>query len=341
MPSFSFIIEGVLVPIVSILGLLGNVLSIIIFYNSHGDNSLHSNFTKLLICLAAFDSSILISANALVTMSSWSPESSLIIKATPYVLPLAGMFLTGSVYTVVAITVERYASIQKSHSRIFSARVLIFFIIVISVSYNFIKFFELKAVEVNYLERYGHVASNETYDLDDASNETFETYVQIEVTWLRHHPMYKLIYHMIIDLIVMTLFPIIVLTVMNIFILQLVKKITQKQSDTVMASLLFSIVLVLLVCHAPRIILNVIEVVFQEVQEIPEWVWTIMIPVSHLFLVINSSVNIIIYTAGDLKFRQALVKMFQCKRRSPTIKNISLESMVTEHTTDDIIPDYY
>ena len=123
---------------------------------------------------------------------------------------------------------------------------------------------------------------------------------------------------------------------MNIFSLQFVKK-NQNQSDTVMATLLFSIVIVLLVCHAPRIILNIVDGVLQEY---PEWVWT-MKPVSQLLLVINSSVKIIIYAAGDLKFRQALVKMFQCKRRSPTTKNISLESMVTEYTSVDIIPDYY
>ena len=196
--SSSFIIEGILVPIVSILGLLGNILSIIIFYNSHSYKRLNSNFTKLLICLAVFDSSFLISANALFTLKCWSPGSSLIIKAFPYVLPLAGMFLTGSVYTVVAITVERYASIRKCHSRIFSARVLIFFIIVISVSYNFIKFFEVKVVEVNHLERNSHDAST------DASNEK---YVKLEGTWLRIHSMYKLIYYIIINFIVMTLIP--------------------------------------------------------------------------------------------------------------------------------------
>ena len=317
-------------PIVSILGLLGNVLSIIIFYKSHGDNNFHSNFTKLLICLAVFDSLDLISTNALFTGNSWSPGSSLRIRAFPYAVPLAGMFFTGSVYTVVAISVERYASIQKCHSRIFSARVLIFFIIVISVSDNFIRFFELKAVEVNY-----HDASNETYDLD-ASNETFKTNVRLEGTWLMHHPMYNLIYQVIINLIVMTLIPMIVLTVMNIFILQFVKK-NKNQSDTVMATLLFSIVLVLLVCHAPRIILTIAQGVLKES---PEWVWTMM-DVSHLMLVINNSVKIIVYTAGDLKFRQALVKMLQCKRRSQTMKSISLESMVTEDTSDDIIPDYY
>ena len=195
MQSFSFIIEGVLLPIVSILGLLGNFLSIIIFKNRHGsDNSLHSNFTKLLICLSVFDSSLVISLNALFTVDSWSSGSSPIIQAIPYVLPLAAMFFTGSLYNVVAIAVERYATIRKYHSRIFSARVLNFFIIFISVSYNFISFSELKAIEVNY------PVWDETYDVD-ASNETLKTYVHIEGTWLSQHPKFNLIYHVIINLI--------------------------------------------------------------------------------------------------------------------------------------------
>ena len=39
-----------------------------------------------------------------------------------------------------------------------------------------------------------------------------------------------------------------------------------------------------------------------------------MSAVSHLLLVINSSINILIYTARDDKFRIILIKMFTSKR---------------------------
>ena len=92
-----------------------------------------------------FHPSLLISVNSIYCVRSWSLSSvasSPVDLAIPYVNPLASIFLTCSVYTVVAITVERYATIRQCHSRIFSTRALIFFVIFISVSYNFIKFFD-------------------------------------------------------------------------------------------------------------------------------------------------------------------------------------------------------
>jgi len=313
-----FIVQGILIPIISTLGLLGNILSIIIFYNSHDGNSPHPNFSKLLICLAIFDSLFLISYNIISTTDSWLLHSSPVIPAVPYVKPLCYMFFTGSVYTVVALTVERYTTIRQWHSRIFSARILIFFVVFISVSYNFIRFFELTAMEVN-LE----------WEDTGPMNETFETYIEIEPTWLGLHPTYIYVYYFLITFIVNALLPIIVLVVLNVFILQSIRKMTR--SDTAMASLLFSIVIVHLICHTPGVILIII---FETgLQEVPEWPKDNLFYLHHLLLILspfmgtlNSSVNIIIYTVGDIKFRQALVRMFQCKRKSPTTMNTPLRS---------------
>ena len=82
-------------------------------------------------------------------------------------------------------------------------------------------------------------------------------------------------------------------------------------------------------------------------QEVPEWPEDNLFYLHHFLVILNpfmgtldSSVNIIIYTAGDIKFRQALVRMFQCKRRSPTTKNIPLRSTTSEYTNVDSVSDY-
>jgi len=317
MSSYLFVIEGVLVPIVSTLGLLGNILSVIIFYKSHGDSSLHSNFTKLLVCLGIFDSLFLIVASSIYLVRGWSLWSSDFILAIPFVIPLAGIFLTCSVYTVVAITVERYATIRQIHSRIFSARVLVFFVIFISVSYNFIKFFDHTVEIVNDLDIEGNVTS----------------FIQIKPTWLRIHPTYTFVYSLIINILVMTLIPTVILTVLNILILRSIRKMTQNQSDTAMVTTLFSIVIISLVCHTPRVILNVNEGIGNQYSK---W-FECMASFSHLSLSLNSSINIIIYIARDLKFRQALVQIFKVKRKSMMTADIYLKSMDSEHTKQDII----
>ena len=97
----------------------------------------------------------------------FSFQSSTQMLAAPYIIPLTNMAMTGSVYTVVAITVERYTTLRQinqvrwfdrimRHFNYFhlqpplKGKFLIFFIIFFSVSYNFVKFFELTVdIKVN------------------------------------------------------------------------------------------------------------------------------------------------------------------------------------------------
>eukprot|EP00092_Neocalanus_flemingeri_P105384 GFUD01135086.1.p1 GENE.GFUD01135086.1~~GFUD01135086.1.p1 ORF type:complete len:137 (-),score=35.16 GFUD01135086.1:27-398(-) len=84
-----------------------------------------------------------------------------------------------------------------------------------------------------------------------------------------------------------------------------------------MVALLFSIVIVFLCCHTTRLALNVYEAVqmiqFGTIQFWPVWAdnltrW------NHLMLVVNSSINILVYMAKDFKFRQAFFLMFRCEK---------------------------
>ena len=136
--SYLFLIEGVDMPVVSVFGLFGNVLSIIIFYNRHGSVSLNSSFTNLLICLAVFDSAFLICANIIFAVPYIQPNqfSNFYLLALPYLVPLASMAMTGSVSTVVAITIERYATLRQCRSWLLTAGFLIIFIIFFSAAYN-------------------------------------------------------------------------------------------------------------------------------------------------------------------------------------------------------------
>jgi hypothetical protein len=67
---------------------------------------------------------------------------------------------TGSVYAVVAITIERYTTIRQINKDI-TGKFLISFIIFFSISYNIVKFFEL-TVDINVKSK---VLSILLYDL--------------------------------------------------------------------------------------------------------------------------------------------------------------------------------
>ena len=57
-------------PTISILGLLGNVLSVHILHSRHSGLDLHTSFTNLLICLAVFDSLFMVCANSVHAVSA-------------------------------------------------------------------------------------------------------------------------------------------------------------------------------------------------------------------------------------------------------------------------------
>ena len=136
------------------------------------------------------------------------------------------MAMTGSVYTVVAITIERYATLRQFRSRLLTTRFLIIFIIFFSVAFSISKFFELDAEIIKE-------------DVDDLDIVEDTYYIVVRPTWLRTHPLYYLVYIMIINFLVMTLVPTLVLTILNFFIYKSVTRMTKNQSsnhsDTTMA----------------------------------------------------------------------------------------------------------
>ena len=137
----------------------------------------------------------------------------------------------------------------------------------------------------------------------------------------------------------MTLIPFVVLTALNMLIFKSMKGIIQKnqKSDTTMAALLFSIVIIFLCCHSIRFGLNVYEG-YQMLWygDIVSWNWLcdILSRFSNLLLAINSSVNIAIYTAKDVKFRQSLFLLLRCRSdvAAVTTNHMDIENMtvVTE-----------
>ena len=118
---------------------------------------------------------------------------------------------SGSVYTVVAITVERYTTLRQIHKvaglgilgvnltifllqRPLKGKFLIFFIIFFSVSYNFVKFFEL-TVDVTVSAKYyircvPYITLFKEDNIDHLEEDTLEQHnktekVKISWLWLR------------------------------------------------------------------------------------------------------------------------------------------------------------
>merc|ERR1719361_821446 len=82
-----------------------------------------------------------------------------------------------------------------------------------------------------------------------------------------------------------------------------------------MTALLSGIVLILFICHTPKIFINLYEsyqvILYGELKMEPLW-GRILIKFNHFLLTLSSALNIVIYSYNDFKFR-AVLGIF-CKR---------------------------
>ena len=80
--------------------------------------------------------------------------------------------------------------------------------------------------------------------------------------------------------------------------------------------ILLLVAAVFLVCHAPRIALNMFECLeFERISACGPPVWSLLFKEisSDLLPIVNSSVNLIIYLSAEPRFRQALLGLLSCQ----------------------------
>ena len=150
--NISYILHGVLIPIVGVIGLCGNVIGIgyVAFLSIH---QRMYTFYLLLIALFIFDLSFIVSAAVTFSLREIFPQfydkpiSTLILYLEYWSLPMSSLTLFGSIYFTVAISFERYMAIcsplfyrtKRRHS-IFYLLTIFCFIIVVNIP----RFLEVK-----------------------------------------------------------------------------------------------------------------------------------------------------------------------------------------------------
>lgn len=110
MKMVAYIAEGILLLKVGILGIIGNVAAITVFSRQH----LQKNFHALMLSLSLFDLIYIVAMILAFSIKEFSDdycESGVYYYLLPYVLPLAQIGMTGSIYFTMAITLERYVTV--------------------------------------------------------------------------------------------------------------------------------------------------------------------------------------------------------------------------------------
>jgi hypothetical protein len=144
---FRFVIEGVLLTAVSIFGLVGNSMSIIVLTRASGVvRQGGASFSKLLRGLATFDALFLfiaIISFGFPQLSRWYNKN-VFLYIMPVIFGLLHTFRVGSVYVTLAVTFERFHAIICPLKHFFWKKYLLPTSVFIAVVYNIPKYFEME-----------------------------------------------------------------------------------------------------------------------------------------------------------------------------------------------------
>ena len=316
---FDFVVPGILLNIIGLLGLIGNTLSIIVLSRPQMRQSINC----ILIGLASFDSILIVTSILMLGLPAvydflirrlkehkTAPGiemfhfyfSNVFPFITPTVYPIAMIVQTGSVYLTIAVTLERFVAVclpfrSRSLCTYGRARYGVILVALCATVYNLPRFWEI-TWKNNY---YG-------------PNMTDYAYTEVITTELRQDPTYIGVYYTWAYLFFMFFIPFSCLAILNLLIYKQVRKANsersrmsrQEQKEIGLATMLLVVVIVFFICNVLALVVNILEHLFQK--ELPQ-----MTNVNNLLVTFNSSVNFIIYCIFNDKFKRIFCKLFCCE----------------------------
>lgn len=305
--TWKYWLEGVIMVFLAIPGLLATSISIYLLTR----NNRNKMFSQLLTALAVYDLIYLVIMSfeslgfLFVETGLCSFELWWYIRGflTPYfLLPVKYMSMTGSIYMMMALAVERYIAVCKPFQRIPTlaqhgqasrsrGRKLAKYILLVtffSIAFNATKF-----VETRYIEEL--------------------PYIQIR---LAKNPTYIIIFA-VLRLMFIAVIPLLVVSILNYKIYKTVRKSSSRsKDDQTLLIVLTLIVVIFILCSVPRIILVMYEVaIIKTIRKcshlnnkiFPVW-WQILKFISHNLLVLNPLLNLLVYMSFGKSFRRATKK---------------------------------
>ena len=303
--------------IIATFGIVGNILILMVLLQTH----MRSTFNKLRSALAILDTALLISY-IVESIFYYTYAYSI---AFPYILwPLRNFAQTASIFMTVVIAVERFMAIhyplkykRNKHSR---AIKYILSVIICACVLNIAKFFELEG------------------DPDDPTSLDRSWFKGIKTTDLYNNVVYA-IYHLVIFKFLITgAIPITVLIYIyaKIYIKFRENHLKREEKPKIkschevnrnkrasrqenMARTFAGVVVSSLICNIPEMVVKIIILFFivkhgaysPDDSMVSSLWFQIMLQVRDFFVMINSVINIVIYTSLDKKFRQECTQVFQ------------------------------
>lgn len=322
-----FIGYGIVMSILVIIGTFGNLLAIIVLLSPR----IWSCLNYYLITLALWDSTLLISS-----FTQWSLWSLYFHNAIPLignhvgVLKLSYFFgnatLTGCVWIILALTVERYLAIvwPLSHRGMDNAKRAKFVLITVShlaLICNLSRIFEINIISNRYLTK--------------GDNNSYEPVLSLSGSGLRENWNYFVFYRIGFNLVFIYAGPCCVLAMLTIQMVSTIAKARRTRMCLTMENLverakqvkhqglktdsakedrntnvvLVSVLAKFLLCYLLPTVIDILEVCLSPATYHDSKIIEALIICSNLLVVFNSSTNSVLYFMLSRRFRNELWRM--------------------------------
>ena len=160
----TFVFEAVLVIIFGLIGIVGNCLLIKLFFKKETK----VNFHKLMIALAIYDTIYIFLSIIMFAVPEIFEDytnEGYHFYMVPKIIPMMQIALTGSIYFTVCISLERYLTVCHPFyvvSKRWSAKRYIIPIVIFSLVYNSVRFFEMRTTKQS-VPQYNCTRNNVSY----------------------------------------------------------------------------------------------------------------------------------------------------------------------------------
>ncbi|XP_023340150.1 probable G-protein coupled receptor frpr-1 [Eurytemora carolleeae] len=321
------IFEGILLPIIGGIGILGNVLSLLVLY--YGKLDFQKTFIQLLTVLSVFDiisivSNILLFSGPLLFQHY---RLQILPHLLAYLLlPVAQIAMTGSVLTTLAVSVERFIAVCRPHVPAAKdiGRIICSLIVFFSILLNLNRFMEYET-KLNTIEFPPNISFSGAVrgTTNQSTNLVTWSFYTIKPTPTRLDPKISQI-AAVSSILILNILPFFAMSILNICIYRSIKKrsqlinsVTRERRNLGIATILVSIVLVFVLCHSPKCVINFLELIAVISGIAPSWGPgpEILVTLSHFLITANSSANFIIYCFKDEGFRNSMISIITCFRR--------------------------
>ncbi|XP_017139279.1 FMRFamide receptor [Drosophila miranda] len=302
-----FWVCGVLINIVGLLGILGNVISMIILSRPQ----MRSSINYLLTGLARCDTVLILTSILLFGIPSIYPYTGHFFGyynnvypfISPVVFPIAMIAQTSSIYMTFTVTLERYVAVchpLRARALCTYGRAKIYFIVCVcfALAYNMPRFWEVLTV---------------TYPLPE-SDVVLHC---VRPSRLRRNQAYINIYIHWCYLIINYIIPFLTLAILNCLIYRQVKRANRERQrlsrsekrEIGLATMLLCVVVVFFMLNFLPLVLNISEAFYNLIDHK-------LTKLSNLLITINSSVNFLIYIIFGEKFKRIFLLIFFKRRLS-------------------------